>query len=162
MKLDIAKNKQNISEEAMPEEAVIAVTDAVKPDADSQVDASGDEVAASEDAESKKAAKGKKNKKSKGSGKKKVQDEKNELLKLKKRELLEIMLKQGEEIDALRNRVAELEAQLNKREFDLQKVGSIAQASLQVTNIFEEAEKAAKIYLENIRRQYVKRTSGEE
>ena len=85
-----------------------------------------------------------------------------ELLKLKKKDILEIMLRQGEEIDALRARVAELEAQLEKREFELSKVGSIAQASLQVTNIFEEAEKAARIYLENIRRQYVKRTSGEE
>ena len=64
------------------------------------------------------------------------------------------MLAQGEEIDALRARVAELEAQLANREFNLQKVGSIAQASLQVTEIFREAEKAAAIYLENIRRRY--------
>ncbi len=82
-------------------------------------------------------------------------DGKRELLKLKKAELLEIMLAQGEEIDALRDRVAELEAQLAKQEFDLQKVGSVAEASLQVTDIFKEAEKAAKIYLENIRRRYV-------
>ncbi len=85
-----------------------------------------------------------------------------ELLKMKKKDILEIMLRQGEEIDTLRARVAELEAQLEKREFELSKVGSIAQASLQVTNIFDEAEKAARIYLENIRRQYVKRTSREE
>lgn len=73
-----------------------------------------------------------------------------ELLKLKKRELLEIMLQQGEEIDRLRARVEELE----KYEFEIEKFGSIAEASLQVTNIFEEAEKAAKIYLENLRRRY--------
>ena len=85
-----------------------------------------------------------------------------ELLKMKKKDILEIMLRQGEEIDTLRARVAELEAQLEKREFELSKVGSIAQASLQVTNIFDEAEKAARIYLENIRRQYVKRTSRED
>lgn len=84
----------------------------------------------------------------------------SDLLKLKKREILEIMLRQGEEIDTLRARVAELEAQLEKREFDMQRVGSIAEASLQVTRIFDEAEEAARIYLENIRRQYVKRTSG--
>ena len=78
-----------------------------------------------------------------------------DLAKMKKKDLLEIMLAQGEEIDALRARVAELEAQLEKHEFEMQKVGSIAQASLQVTEIFEEAEKAAKIYLENIRRRYV-------
>ena len=84
-----------------------------------------------------------------------------DLSKLKKREILEIMLKQGEEIDTLRARIEELEAEvaakeaeLQKHEFDIQKLGSIAEASLQVTNIFEEAEKAAKIYLENLRRRY--------
>ena len=81
---------------------------------------------------------------------------------MKKKDILEIMLRQGEEIDTLRARVVELEVQLENREFELSKVGSIAQASLQVTNIFDEAEKAARIYLENIRRQYVKRTSREE
>lgn len=84
-----------------------------------------------------------------------------DLLKLKKRELLEIMLKQGEEIDSLRARIVELEkeiaskeAELAKHEFEIQKFGSIAEASLQVTDIFKEAEKAAKIYLENLRRRY--------
>ena len=84
-----------------------------------------------------------------------------DLLKLKKRELLEIMLKQGEEIDNLRARITELEnevaakeAELQKHDFEIQKFGSIAEASLQVTNIFEEAEKAAKIYIENLRRRY--------
>ena len=84
-----------------------------------------------------------------------------ELQKLKKRELLEIMLKQGEEIDRLRARVEELEtevaekeAEMEKHEFEIQKFGSIAEASLQVTNIFQEAEKAARIYLENLRRRY--------
>ena len=84
-----------------------------------------------------------------------------DLLKLKKRELLEIMLKQGEEIDNLCARITELEnevaakeAELQKHDFEIQKIGSIAEASLQVTNIFEEAEKAAKIYIENLRRRY--------
>ena len=84
-----------------------------------------------------------------------------ELRKLKKTELLEIMLKQGEEIDSLRARVKELEAEvaekqaeMERHEFEIKKFGSIAEASLQVTNIFQEAEKAAKIYLENLRRRY--------
>ena len=84
-----------------------------------------------------------------------------ELRKMKKTELLEIMLKQGEEIDSLRARVEELEAEvaekeaeMERHEFEIQKFGSIAEASLQVTDIFQEAEKAAKIYLENLRRRY--------
>ena len=84
-----------------------------------------------------------------------------ELRKMKKTELLEIMLKQGEEIDRLRARVEELEAEvaekeaeMERHEFEIQKFGSIAEASLQVTDIFQEAEKAARIYLENLRRRY--------
>ena len=79
-------------------------------------------------------------------------EQSHDLSKMKKKDLLEIMLAQGKEIDALRAKVADLEAQLAKREFDIEKAGSIAEASLAVTNIFKEAEEAAKIYLENIRR----------
>ena len=73
------------------------------------------------------------------------------LRKLKKKDLLEIMLRQGEGIDRLRAQVADLEAQLQDRNFTFDKIGSIAEASLAVTDIFKEAEKAAVIYLENIR-----------
>ena len=73
--------------------------------------------------------------------------EENDLSKLKKRELFEILLAQGKEIDNLRERVAELEAQLADREFEFSKIGSIAEASLAVTDIFKEAEKAANIYI---------------
>lgn len=78
--------------------------------------------------------------------------EQPDLSRLKKTELLEIMLSQGEEIDSLRAQVEELQARLDSREFELSKAGSIAEASLAVTEIFREADKAAMIYLENIRR----------
>ncbi|WP_369695308.1 hypothetical protein, partial [Streptococcus merionis] len=72
---------------------------------------------------------------------------------LKKVEMLEIMSKQAEEIDRLRQRIDELESQLADKQVKLAEVGSIAEASLRLTNIFEEAQTAADIYLENIRRQ---------
>ena len=75
-----------------------------------------------------------------------------DLTKLRKKELLEIMLRQSEEIDALREQVEELQRELDNREFNLSKVGSIAEASLLVTNVFDEAQKAAMIYLENLKR----------
>lgn len=75
-----------------------------------------------------------------------------DLSKLKKKDLLEIMLRQGEEIDSLRARVEELEAQLSKKEFDISQIGNIAEASLVVTQVFEEAQKAAVIYLNNVKR----------
>ena len=43
----------------------------------------------------------------------------------------------------------------NQRLFELDKIDSIAEASLAVTDIFKEAEKAAAIYLENVRNRYV-------
>lgn len=80
------------------------------------------------------------------------------LYKMKKKDLLEIMLEQSKEIDALRAKVADLEGQLANREFEFSKIGSIAEASLAVTNIFKDAEDAARIYLENIRRSYERRS----
>ena len=78
-------------------------------------------------------------------------DSQADLLKLKKKDLLEIMLRQSEEIDELRAQIADLQAKLDDRDFQFDRIGSIAEASLAVTNIFQEAEKAAKLYLENIR-----------
>ena len=89
-------------------------------------------------------------KKAKDAGQDKA-DAQADLLKLKKKDLLEIMLRQSEEIDELRAQVADLQAKLDDRNFQFNRIGSIAEASLAVTNIFQEAEKAAKLYLENIR-----------
>jgi hypothetical protein len=75
-----------------------------------------------------------------------------ELLKLKRSEMLEIMLAQSREIDELRKELAEVKARLEDRRIKVRKAGSLAEASLQLTNIFEEAQKAADLYVENIRR----------
>ena len=85
-------------------------------------------------------------------------EKKSDLVKMKKKDLLEIMLAQSKEIDRLRDRVAELEAELENREFEFLKIGSIAEASLAVTNIFKEADEAARIYLDNVRRIYEKQS----
>lgn len=83
---------------------------------------------------------------------KKEKETDNDLSKLKKKELLEIMLRQGEEIDSLRAQVADLQAKLDSRDFEFSHIGNIAEASLIVTNVFEEAQKAAVIYLRNVKR----------
>ena len=74
------------------------------------------------------------------------------LLKLRKKDLLEIMLRQGQEIDRLRDRGAELEEKLESKEIIIDNAGSLAEASLALTAIFEEAQKAADIYLSNVSR----------
>ena len=90
----------------------------------------------------------------KGKSDAEAEDQEPDLSRMKKKDLLEIMLAQSKEIDRLREQVADLEAKLANREFEFSRIGSIAEASLAVTNIFKEAEEAAKIYLENIRRSY--------
>ena len=75
-----------------------------------------------------------------------------ELLKLKRSELLEIMLAQSREIDSLREELAEANRKLEDKRIKLKESGSIAEASLKLTRIFEEAQKAADMYVENVRR----------
>ena len=130
------------------EEDAETAAEAVAETAEAEPEATTDYAAAS-DSEEAEAVKGRRARK-KGKGKK--GDGEVDLSKLKKKELLEIMLRQGEEIDKLRAEIADLKAELEDRDFKINRVGSIAEASLAVTKIFEEAEKAAKIYLENIRR----------
>lgn len=81
-----------------------------------------------------------------------------ELLKLKRAELLEIMLAQSKEIDSLREQLAEAEEKLASRRIAIKESGSIAEASLKLTQIFEEAQKAADLYLDNVK----KNTGSEE
>ena len=78
---------------------------------------------------------------------------KKELRKLKRTDLFEIMLAQSEEIDRLRAELATLKKQLEDKRILLEKMGTLAEASLALTNIFEEAQKAADLYLYNIESQ---------
>ena len=75
-----------------------------------------------------------------------------ELLKLKKSELLEIMLAQSKEIDSLRAQLEEANAKIRSKKIAIKESGSIAEAALNLTKIFEEAQKAADLYVENVKR----------
>lgn len=75
-----------------------------------------------------------------------------ELLKLKKSELLEIMLAQSKEIDRLRAKLAKVQAQLADRSIAIKESGSIAEASLKLNKVFEEAQRAADQYVENVKK----------
>lgn len=78
--------------------------------------------------------------------------DKRDLSKLKRSELLEIMLAQSEEIDRLRAELAQKDQQLQDRQIAIANAGSIAEAALSVTKVFDEAQKAADLYLDNVRR----------
>ncbi|WP_105154927.1 DNA repair protein [Streptococcus suis] len=74
-----------------------------------------------------------------------------DLRKLKRIELYEIMLAQSEEIDCLRNQLEKIKTELADRRIMISQSGSIAEASMKLTNIFEEAQKAADLYLYNVK-----------
>lgn len=76
-----------------------------------------------------------------------------ELQKLKRVELLQLLLEQSRELDALRQELAQARRELEVRELRLQEAGSIAEASMQLNGVFEAAQRAADQYLESIRYQ---------
>ena len=75
------------------------------------------------------------------------------LKRIKRVELYEIILAQDEEIKRLRQETADLSVKLAKRDINIQKAGTLAEAAFSLTNIFEEAQKVADIYLENVKMQ---------
>lgn len=79
-------------------------------------------------------------------------DEK-ELKRLNRKQLLELLLMQIERADELERRLSETEEKLKSRELTEMNAGSIAEAALKLSGIFEAAQEAADLYLENVKRQ---------
>ena len=65
-----------------------------------------------------------------------------ELRKLGRAELLELLLEQAREFEALEQRLNAAEAALQSRQLQLETCGSIAEASLKLNGVFEAAQKA--------------------
>lgn len=74
-----------------------------------------------------------------------------DIKKLSRTDLLELLLEQAEENEKLRKELAKVQMQLAERKIVLDKCGSIAEASLQLSGIFATAQKAADEYLENVK-----------
>jgi len=74
-----------------------------------------------------------------------------ELKKMSRKELLEMLIQLRAKADELQKELDKTKAQLEDKKFRIENSGSIAEASLAVTNIFREAQKAASLYLENIK-----------
>ena len=74
----------------------------------------------------------------------------NDLRKMSRAELLEVLLVQSKEIDRLTAQLEELQEKMAQRKIGLAHAGNIAEASLQLSGIFEAAQAAADQYLENI------------
>ena len=74
-----------------------------------------------------------------------------EMKKLRRDELLEMLIEQTKRKDELEVKLAQAEEKLNSREIDVREAGTLAEAALQLNAIFEAADAAASQYLENVR-----------
>lgn len=70
-----------------------------------------------------------------------------ELKKLNRYQLLEMLILQTERADRLELELEEARKQLEEHNLQIAQLGSIAEASLQLSGIFEAAQKAADLYL---------------
>lgn len=75
-----------------------------------------------------------------------------ELRRLKRGDLLEMLLEQTREVERLRAELEATQKQLEDRRIMEMRSGSIAQAALELNKVFEAAQQAADQYLENVKR----------
>lgn len=73
---------------------------------------------------------------------------------LSRSELLEILVRQGEEIDTLRQELDDTRKIIAERKISSENAGSIARAALELNGVFEAAEKAAAEYVMNVKKLY--------
>ena len=76
-----------------------------------------------------------------------------ELKRLRREDLLEMLIVQSGQVEQLEKELAEARAELEKRRIAAEETGNIAEAALKLSGIFEAAQKAADEYLLNVRRQ---------
>ncbi len=74
------------------------------------------------------------------------------LKRLSRRELLEIVVIQSEEIDRLSRELAESEKRIEERQKSIDDAGSIAEAALELNGVFDAAQQASEQYISEIRK----------
>ena len=75
-----------------------------------------------------------------------------DLRKLNRYQLLELLILQTERADKLQAKLELAEQQLTKQVLQISSMGSIAEASMQLSGIFQTAQETADLYLEGARR----------
>lgn len=74
----------------------------------------------------------------------------NDLKKLGRAELLEMLIEQTKEVNRLQKELDEANEKLASREITIENAGSIAEAALQLNGVFDAAQRAAQQYLDNL------------
>lgn len=76
-----------------------------------------------------------------------------ELKRLSRSELLEMLIVQVKENENLRKQLEEAEAQLEDRSIILEESGTMAEAAMRLSGVFQAADEAAQQYLQSVREQ---------
>ena len=84
------------------------------------------------------------------------------LKRLKRADLLEMLLASEKENERLETQLKQVTAQLQNKEILIEKSGSIAEAALQLNGVFEAAQNAATQYVETIQQQGAQRLQDTE
>jgi hypothetical protein len=88
-----------------------------------------------------------------------TEQSRRDLKKLSRADLLELLLAQTRELESLQQQLDELQARYDEREIVIKESGSIADAALKISGIFEAAQQAADDYVRNVVRRYGKDTA---
>lgn len=75
----------------------------------------------------------------------------NELKRLSRSDLLEMLIEQVKENDRLKAELEEKDRQLRDKSIKIRECGSIAEAALKLNGVFEAAQAAAQQYLDNVK-----------
>jgi len=73
-----------------------------------------------------------------------------ELRSLSRADLLQMLIDQSTEVQELRSRLAEAEAELERREIAVSRAGTMAEAALLLNGVLEAADRACAQYIENM------------
>lgn len=74
-----------------------------------------------------------------------------QLRKASRIDLLKLLLEQKKENEALRQQLVQMQEQLRQRQIAIDQSGTLAEAALKLSGIFDAAESACQYYTENIR-----------
>lgn len=84
-----------------------------------------------------------------------------DLRKLSKTELLELLIEQGRENLALKAQLEKAEAELAQRRISIRESGSLAEAALKLSGVFEAAQRAIDLYRENVEQEIASRLKAD-
>lgn len=82
--------------------------------------------------------------------------ESRDLRKIKRKELLELLLRQKIRIEELETELEDVKKKLDDKNIKIDESGSIAEAALKLNGIFEVAQKSIDDYVDNVKKKYAK------